>query len=164
MKIFIDCEFNGFNGDLISMALITEDGQEFYEVIEWFLPFPWVRENVLPVVEKEPITKTEFKKRFKKFVTSFDEIHLIADWPDDIRYFIQELITGPGEMIRTCPRIISEINLDLSSNSSKVPHNALHDARAIMKDYYEQQEAKATAGLCENCKTRNLQDLYHLDF
>ncbi len=34
MNIWIDCEFNEFGGDLISMALVADDGQEFYEVLE----------------------------------------------------------------------------------------------------------------------------------
>lgn len=29
MKIFIDCEFNDFQGELISMALVSEDGKSF---------------------------------------------------------------------------------------------------------------------------------------
>ena len=33
MNIYIDCEFNGFGGKLISMALCADDGREFYEVV-----------------------------------------------------------------------------------------------------------------------------------
>lgn len=29
-KIAVDCEFNGFGGQLISMALVTEHGDEWY--------------------------------------------------------------------------------------------------------------------------------------
>lgn len=33
MKLFIDCEFNEFGGDLLSMAIVSENGDEFYEVL-----------------------------------------------------------------------------------------------------------------------------------
>lgn len=32
MKLFLDCEFNGFGGELISMALVDENERYFYEV------------------------------------------------------------------------------------------------------------------------------------
>ncbi len=34
MNLFLDCEFNGFGGELISMALVDEHGLFFYEVLE----------------------------------------------------------------------------------------------------------------------------------
>ena len=49
MRYFLDTEFNGFAGELISVALVPEHGdQEFYAV----LPLPeapnnWVTRNVL---------------------------------------------------------------------------------------------------------------------
>jgi len=33
MRIYIDTEFNEFQGALISMALVAADGEEFYEVL-----------------------------------------------------------------------------------------------------------------------------------
>lgn len=43
MRIYVDCEFNGFGGELMSMALVAEDGREWYNVLP--LPRdiePWV--------------------------------------------------------------------------------------------------------------------------
>ncbi len=34
LDIFLDAEFNGFGGDLISIALVCADGQEWYQVAE----------------------------------------------------------------------------------------------------------------------------------
>jgi hypothetical protein len=36
MRIFVDCEFNGFGGDLLSMALVPEDDviAPWYEVVD----------------------------------------------------------------------------------------------------------------------------------
>jgi hypothetical protein len=59
---------------------------------------------------------------------------IIADWPDDIRYFCEALITGPGQCINLHHQIKFELDLSVNYNSL-VPHNALHDARAI-KEYF----------------------------
>lgn len=126
----IDCEFNDFNGDLISLALVAASGQEFYEVLECKNPAPWVSEHVMPFLEKEPITRSELQTNLQHFLKQFVEIEIIADWPDDIRYFCQTLITGPGCAI-SHPPIRFVLDRTLSSDGSSVPHNALHDARAI---------------------------------
>src|SRR4051812_14489044 len=53
LDIFMDAEFNGFGGDLISIALVCADGQEWYEVAEVPAePHPFVVEHVLPVLGK----------------------------------------------------------------------------------------------------------------
>lgn len=138
-RIYIDTEFNEFKGELISMALVAEDGKEFYEVLPCLYPGNWVAQHVIPVLEKKPIDKNTFQAKLQQFLYQYDEIHLIADWPEDIKHFCESLITGPG-LCLNYPKITMEMRRDLSSNNSKVPHNALHDARAIAdedlsKDY-----------------------------
>lgn len=130
MKIYIDTEFNGLNGRLISMALVAEDGNEFYEVLECPKPVEWVKYNVMPFLEKDPVSVMFFQTKLQKFLAQYKSIHLIADWPDDIKHFCSALIIGQG-MCLNHPPITMEIRQDLSSKDSKVPHNALHDARAI---------------------------------
>jgi hypothetical protein len=138
MNIFIDCEFNGFGGDLISMALVAEDGQEFYEVLNLSRDRAyegWVAINVVPHLNKDPVSKDVFQAKLWKFINQYKEVHLIADWPDDIKYFCMSLITGPGVCINTPPKLTMEINRELSSNSSVILHNALEDARAIKQNW-----------------------------
>lgn len=133
MKIYIDTEFNEFKGDLISMALVSEDGNEFYEVLDCPNPGSWVAEHVMPFLEKEPVAMQIFQTKLQKFLLQYDDIHLIADWPEDIKHFCEVLITGPG-LCLNIPPVSMEIRQDLGSENSKVPHNALHDARAIADD------------------------------
>ena len=130
MKIYIDTEFNEFKGELISMALVAEDGNEFYEVLYCANPGNWVSKHVMPFLEKEPIELDVFQTKLQQFLFQYHSIHLIADWPEDIKHFCDALITGPG-MCLNYPLINMEMRRDLSSEDSKVPHNALHDARAI---------------------------------
>ena len=132
MNIYIDCEYNGFYGSLISMALVTMDGQEFYEVLPCDCPDEWVAANVMPVLNKEEISYDLFQTKLQNFLMRCDTIHIIADWPEDISHFCNALLTGPGTRLIT-PRLTMEVRRDLHGDS-KIPHNALEDARAIAED------------------------------
>ena len=140
-KLFIDCEFNGFNGQLISMALVPEYPhiiEPFYEVIDhdWpnYIIDEWVKNNVIPFLNKVPISYNDFQTKLKHYLGNFVKVELIADWPDDIKYFCQSLITKPGEMFTT-PIITMTYDRTTSASKSLIPHNALQDAIAIRESY-----------------------------
>jgi hypothetical protein len=142
MLIFIDTEFNGFGGELISLALVTSSKNDFYEVLQPTNPIvDWVRENVMNCLDKEPITIEKFQVKLYQYLMEYSEygrepLTIVADWPDDIKYFCESIITGPGTSIPTPVKMNFVLDRSLSSEKSKVPHNAYHDAVAIMKDYY----------------------------
>jgi hypothetical protein len=141
MKIYIDCEFNEFKGDLISMALVAEDGSEFYEVLECENPKPWVAQNVMPILNKDPVPDHIFRMKLFGFLNQFTNLHFCADWPEDIAHFCADwpediahfcaaIITGPGTMMNI-PNFTCEVRRDLSAVNSKLLHNALADATAL---------------------------------
>ncbi len=130
MDIFIDCEWNEFGGDLISMALCAANGAEFYEVLHCESPGEWVAKNVIPILDKEPISKLEFIDKLRYFLSKFESINIIADWPEDISHFCGALIVGAGTRIDTPPLTMEIKRID---SESEIPHNALHDARGIRK-------------------------------
>ena len=134
MKVWIDTEFNDFRGELISMALVAEDGREFYEVLDCLTPSPWVAENVMPILHKAPVARLVLQKRLFQFLMEYDDVHLIADWPEDIAHFCNTLITGPGQRIGT-PPLTLEIRRDMDDAVSAIPHNALEDARSLRDEY-----------------------------
>ena len=137
MKFYIDCEFNSWKGELISMALVSSNA-EFYEVIEMTEEVhPWVAANVIPVLGKQGTDLATFQGKLKRFINSFSEVEIIADYPDDISYFCRALITGAGTTIRTSPVIKFTLDYNASANATKVPHNALEDARAIQSSMEE---------------------------
>lgn len=143
MKLYLDTEFNGFGGDLISMALVPHDDSlpEFYrEIVMRQQLHPWVRENVVPHLILPPISYSEFQNALANYLWDIRECTIVADWPDDIRYFCEALITGPGQMIKLMHNIKFELNFDIKYESL-VPHNALHDARAI-REYFLRMEQK----------------------
>ena len=142
MKLFLDTEFNGFGGKLMSMALVPEYDRvpNFYCELEMTDQLdPWVRENVVPHMILVPSTRLEFQSKLSAYLLQFQEITIVADWPDDIGYFCESLITGPGERISMPSRIKFELDLDIEYESL-VPHMALHDARAI-KEFYLKRES-----------------------
>jgi len=131
MNLYVDCEFNSFKGALISMALVDEYGSEWYEVLGCDNPDPWVAEHVMPILNKEPVSMTEFQSSLAGFLSQYKNIHIIADWPEDIAHFCESLITGPGYRLDT-PPLTMEVRRDLDAESA-LPHNALEDAKAIRK-------------------------------
>ena len=142
MKLFLDTEFNGFNGRLISMALVPEDKNkpEFYVELEIRDQLhPWVLDNVVPHLVLNPCSYNEFQNKLANYLWDTGECTIVADWPDDIRHFCESLITGPGMMIRLMHKIKFDLDLGIEYESL-VPHNALHDARAI-RDFYIKREA-----------------------
>lgn len=134
MNLYLDCEFNEFKGDLISMALVAEDGQEFYEVLDCPNPGSWVKENVIPILGKEPVSMSVFQSKLQSFLMQFPMIKVIADWPEDIAHFCNALITGPGDRLDTPPLKMAVYRVDTVSDQ---PHNALADARGIAKYFME---------------------------
>ena len=139
MKLFLDTEFNGFGGKLMSMALVPEHEHDrldnFYCELEMKDQLhPWVQENVVPHMVLVPSTRLQFQSKLSAYLLQFQEITIVADWPDDIGYFCESLITSPGERINMPSRIKFELNLDIEYES-RVPHNALHDAIGI-REYY----------------------------
>lgn len=135
MKLFLDCEFTNFQGHLISMALVSENGDEFYEVVNFSYIdcHPWVMENVVPILNKDKIPYEEFQVKLSKFLRKFDEIEVIADWPEDFYHFTMALLTGPGQMMEI-PKLSMHLERRLDYISS-LPHNALNDAQAIKAGY-----------------------------
>jgi hypothetical protein len=130
--IFLDTEFNGFQGSLISMALVPETGRSFYEALQCDDPCPWVAQNVMPKIGKPPISRHLFQKRLSDFLCRCPELHIVADWPEDLVHLCQALLVSPGERLLT-PAMQFELIFDISKFPSKVPHNALEDAKALRR-------------------------------
>jgi len=138
MKLFLDTEFNGFDGELISMALISGDSQKWYEVLS--LPehvHPWVAEHVVPYLHQEPVDKEFFAKSLLIFLSNFHGCEIIADWPADFQHLCRWM-TGMGANIGWQIPIECTMKLIVSPKlEPEVPHNALSDAKALRKWYLE---------------------------
>lgn len=140
MNLFIDCEWNSFGGQLLSIALVSED-LDVYDFYREFLIEeklnPWVKENVVPYLYTEPYVKgsvPEIQSQLAMHLEPFNSVHIVADWPEDIERFCKLLITGPGTRIDTPPLSFEIVRCN---PVSKVPHYALADAQALRAWYLE---------------------------
>ena len=137
MKLFIDCEWNDYRGSLISMALVPLVGEPFYEVVHCSSPpSDWVAKNVIPILNKKTISNSDFTNKLNNFLSRFDEIEVIADWPEDIEHFCFQIITGPGYRIGP-DKMTFIVDRSCGNDKSAVLHNALEDAIAIRDSYVD---------------------------
>jgi hypothetical protein len=138
---YIDTEFNGLGGELISLALVREDGKSIYIIIRGKYRDlnldPWVEKNVIPFIKEAPTYHISILEHAQKLVEEFLSGDLlpnfIADWPDDIKYLCEFFITGPGTMINI-PRMTFEVRrVDSYPNDLKdaIQHVAFWDALAL---------------------------------
>ena len=113
MRYFLDAEFNGFGGQLISLALVPEDKKAapFYEVLACADPNPWVIDHVVPVLQKQAISRPEMIAKLVAYLRGDSEPVVTADWPEDIAHLALLMLTGPGWCMPS-PRLIIEL-LDL---------------------------------------------------
>jgi hypothetical protein len=145
VRYFLDTEFNGFGGALLSLALVPEDGDEFYVTLDCPDPIvPWVERNVVPYLDHVPVgmvsprhSRREAADSLSGYLATDPSPELIADWPEDLTQFCALLMTGPGTMVPVPPlafRLVPLPGFSTSANSA-VPHNALHDARSL-RDHF----------------------------
>lgn len=144
MRLFLDTEFNGAGGELISMALVSEEGHSWYEV----LPEPrvwnaWVFEHVFPCLLKTPVDRVYFVDSLGLFLRHFQDIEIIADWPADFEHLSSALAEYGARHDFSMP---FEYRMRFVKGSPdikpEVPHNALSDARAL-RDWYLSYNAVA---------------------
>ena len=141
LRYFLDTEYNGWGGALLSLALVPDDGEELYLTLDWSGPLEeWVERNVLPYLDTVPdalvstrITREDAARAIGHYLSGDSEPLIIADWPEDIAYFNALLVTAPGVMVEVPSLKVQFMPLSGFSTAanSKVPHNALHDARSL---------------------------------
>lgn len=151
MRIFIDTEFNEYHGALISMALVAEDGREWYGVRFCDDPGWWVREHVMPKLLQQPERDADLRTGLAEFLGQFDAVHIVSDWPGDIAHFCNFLEFAPGDRIGP-DTMTFEVRRDLpdTATTSEIPHNALEDARALARAVHNcQGEGRGASAACD---------------
>lgn len=141
MRLYLDTEFNGFGGELMSLALVPADParSHFYRVTQWHAPLdPWVAQHVVPLLDDAPIPRWSAGASLAHYLRTFSAPVIVADWPEDFAHLLGLLITGPGTMHRVPDFGMEFMNLPgfNTATTSKRPHNALSDAVAL-RDYCE---------------------------
>lgn len=137
----MDTEYNGWGGALLSLALVPDDGEELYLTLDWEGALEeWVERNVVPYLDAVPdslvsprLSRGDAARTIAHYLAGDSDPLIVADWPEDIAQFSMLLLTGPGTMVEVPPLTFRFVELSGFSTAanSKVPHNALHDARAL---------------------------------
>jgi hypothetical protein len=143
VRLFLDCEFSQLSAaaKLISLALVAEDGREFYVelldawqeedcsdfVKEIVLPQLWGGSYALPIVEA--------RMSLLRFLTSFKkEVEIVTDVPQyDWELFCDLVYDGgrwPG-IVRNFPTDATTLTPTNEGEGEELPHHALLDARII---------------------------------
>jgi hypothetical protein len=144
MRYFLDTEFDGFGGDLISLGLAAEAGEDYYVVIHPLplRPTEWVDRHVIPYLFQVPqaldnrLDRVAAAHDLAAYLRADRDPLIVADWPEDIALFCRLLLLGDGRDIVDVDRIGFEFRRTpgfSTARNSQVPHNALHDARALRR-------------------------------
>ena len=141
LRYFLDTEYNGWGGALLSLALVPDHGEELYLTLDWEGPLEeWVERNVVPYLDTVPdglvsprMSRADAGRTIAHYLAGDADPLIVADWPEDIAQFNALLVTGPGIMAEVPGLTFQFVPLSGFSTAanSKVPHNALHDARAL---------------------------------
>lgn len=150
--LYLDTEFNGHGGELLSLAIADPGGVHWYGVLhhEPGKLVPWVREHVEPLFFKlpstagrtlvgygsplmQPLKRSVFRTSLRQYLHWRQGSTIVADWPADIAYLLQEFV-GESFDQAFCPRMKFElIRTPEGEPKPEIPHNALSDAIALME-------------------------------
>lgn len=132
MPIYLDCEFNGFGGALISLGLAHTNGETWYEV--WPLPphdeiVPWVADNVIPILGRAPKPKRIVEDSLHNFLLRHQGETIVADHWADFQH-LMSCLHGVAGVQLNCELTLQWVRS--GELHSAIPHNAIADALALM--------------------------------
>ena len=149
MKLFLDCEFTQLNQStkLISLALVSEGGDEFYvELTDTYQVedcSDFVIENVLPQPDlpSHSATLADAQMALKTFLSGFDEsLEICSDAPEwdwdffcQLAYLDHRWPSNVTNQATNLIRVFRELEADNIGDMTipELPHHALLDARLL---------------------------------
>lgn len=142
-RLYLDCEFNGFGGELISIALVDASDVAFYGGTTHREPTQeWVKANVLPVLDKsflpwQPILLDKLAVQLVCWLAAISEsswAEVVADHPADFVHLHALLDIWSGQHDHAnLPFQLRTLLVHSGELDSAVPHNALEDAMALAR-------------------------------
>lgn len=162
MRYFVDTEHtdDGERFDLISIAVVCEDGREYYAAVEGYDPSavtPWMEEHVMPKLPPpgDPLWKSrrEIRNDLTEFVTGDDiefwSMCAWSDWSLVVRLF-RRFEDTPDSWPMACWdlwQLEAELGLTKEDRLREPEgvHNALIDARYHRRIYDSLRSLQATA-------------------
>ncbi|MFJ2464842.1 hypothetical protein [Pseudomonas sp. NPDC087615] len=160
MRVFLDCEFSQLSAaaKLISLALVAENGREFYVELQdtWQVEdcSDFVKEIVLPQLwgGNHSLRIVEARKSLLGFLTSFkNEVEIVTDAPQFDWELFCDLVYEAGRW----PRNVRNFPTDATTlapihEGKELPHHALLDARIIAGMFASVNQGKPGGGAWED--------------
>lgn len=164
MKLFLDCEFTQLNKDtkLISLALVTETGDEFYVELTDTYDIEdcseFVVQHVLPQLDTQTygVTLVEAQSSLLAFLSDLEgPLEICSDAPDwDWDFFCQLAYVDHRWPVNVANRasnlilLFKHLQPDDSGSVTlpELPHHALLDAR-LLADLYRRLTTGSNAGI-----------------
>lgn len=144
MKLYLDTEFNGHGGELISMAIVSAYGHSWYYACKpMFQIDPWVQEHVIPVLDTEYLNPAIFRLDFQRWIKDFSDPEIVCDWHADAKHFCDLMLGHDYEHSLDMPFTITVLKTPPGQPISKRPHNALADAIALREWHNAADPVKA---------------------
>lgn len=140
---YIDCEFDGHAGPLLSIAMVRGDGRGLHvKVSDLVVEDPWVAENVLPIMDSHHADYSwnalpnEVGTFLRGFIGACQNPTIIADSPVDIGRFCRAISTGEdGGWCSTgyagMTFVVHNVDCYPTTLEGAVQHNAWWDAMAL---------------------------------
>jgi hypothetical protein len=140
---YIDCEFDGHNGQLLSIAMVRGDGRSLHVKVENAIVVdPWVQENVLPIMDAHhadlswTVRPNEVGTPLRGFIGDCQNPTIIADSPVDIARFCRAISTGEDGGWHSTDYagmtfVVHNVNCYPTALEGAVQHNAWWDAMAL---------------------------------
>ena len=140
MKYYLDCEFDGHNGPLLSMALVREDGAYVYLSTNVVATDPWVIANVVPHLMliggvNDTCELSEVGDFMRSILREDDAPTIIADSCVDIARFCRAISTdsngGWASVDGDIKFEVHDVTCYPTGLANAVQHNAYWDAMAL---------------------------------
>lgn len=162
-RFYIDCEFDGHNGPLLSIAMVREDGYSIHIRTTNIARDPWVAANVMPLLDSHTadlsgmLDETLIGGWLRAFLDGCECPVIIADSPVDVGRFCAAISTGRDGSWASVdyPLMTFEVrNVDCYPTDlpGAVQHNACWDAMALR---HVLAKAKATPAAIDALEVRD---------
>lgn len=143
MKYFVDCEFDGHNGPLLSLAIVAQDGLSCHWRTGVRAMDIWVIQNVEPLMDSHKASfnvllsgPNSLGGELRDFLAGDDAPVIIADSPVDIERFCRAYMTDRnGDYFpNDRPKMrfeVHDVDAYPTTLEGAVQHNAWWDAMAL---------------------------------
>ena len=140
LNLYLDTEFDGHAGALVSLALAGDDNSQLYGIFDAFCGDPWVAENVAPKLYalKPTLSGGRDVLRFslKEYLKQREGCTIWADWPADFEHLTRLMCGDHYSESFMIPCTMQMIVTPVGEPKPAIPHNALSDAIAL-RDWHQ---------------------------